>query len=99
MDSGNPTLTTLRTDFSRLGIRNLEGKISSLYTGWAVNGPDRTKYTALIEMRNALAHGNQRQVEEYRRQGRQDTVTWAKQQLPAANRLARALDRVAPTSR
>lgn len=94
MDAGNPTLTTLRTDFSRLGIRNLEAKISSISPGWVANGSDRTKFSAILEMRNALAHGNQRQVEELRRQGRQDTVTWAKGQLPAANRLARALDRV-----
>lgn len=96
MDAGNPTLTVLRTDFSRLGIRNLDGKVESRYpVEWASrNGHDRQRFKALLDMRNALAHGNRRQVDEFRRQGRQDTVSWAKGQLPAANRLARALDRI-----
>jgi len=43
---------------------------------------------------NALAHGNQRQVDEYRRQGRSDTVTWGRGQLPVLNRAARGLDSI-----
>lgn len=94
IDSGNATLQTLRTDFGRLGIRNLEGKLAANYTQWDVDsgGTDPGRYNALVALRNALAHGNQRQVGEQRRQGHLDTVTWARHQLPVLNRAARALD-------
>lgn len=98
MDSGNATLTAIRTDFARLGIGNVEGKIGSHYAHWQKDGVDRAKFNHLIEMRNALAHGNQRQVDEYRRQGRPDTVTWGRAQLPTLNRAARGLERVVWTN-
>ena len=96
IDAGNATITSLRTDFGRLGIRNLEGKLALRSTYWdkATGGTDPTRYATLINLRNALAHGNQRQVDEYRRQGSPDTVTWGRKQLPVLNRAARALDRI-----
>lgn len=96
MDAGNATMKALRTDFSRLGIRRLDLKLAAKYSTWDVSsgGKDTSRFNHLIEMRNALAHGNQRQVDEYRRQGRSDTVTWGRAQLPALNRAARGLDTI-----
>ena len=96
IDSGNATIAALRTDFGRLGLRNLEGKLAARYPQWDTNagGTDVARFNALVGLRNALAHGNQRQVDEHRRQGHADTVSWARQQLPVLNRAARGLDRI-----
>jgi hypothetical protein len=96
IDAGNATMTALRTDFRRLGIRNLEGKLAARYQNWDKDhgGTDPARYNALVGLRNALAHGNQRQVDEHRRQGHPDTVTWGRQQVPVLNRAARGLDRI-----
>jgi len=96
IDSGNATITSLRTDFGRLGIRDLEGKLAQRDHRWDVQGggADPSRYNALVTVRNALAHGNQRQVDEQRRQGHPDTVTWGRNQLPVLNRAAAALDRI-----
>jgi hypothetical protein len=96
MDAGNATLVALRSDFGRHGVRNLEGKLAARYSQWdrEEGGTDRVRYGALIDVRNALAHGNQQQVDELRRQGSADTVTWGRQQLPVLNRAARGLERV-----
>lgn len=59
-------------------------------------GPeDRSRVRSLIDLRNAIAHGNPRQIDRLRDAGVRDTRTWASGQRPALNRLARALDRVA----
>lgn len=96
LDSGNATMTALRTDFERLGIRNLKGKLAGRYTNWDADGggSDPKRFRALVQLRNALAHGNQRQVAELRRQGYPDTITWGRKQLPVLNRAGRALDRI-----
>jgi len=102
IDSGNATMTALRMDFGRLGVRNLEGKLGTINAAWArPGGKDPGKFDALVSLRNALAHGNQRQVDEYqrqvdeyRRQGHLDTVSWARNQLPVLNRLSRAFDTI-----
>lgn len=96
IDSGNATLKSLTADFQRVGVRRLERNLAAHYRQWdsASGGSDRVRFNHLIEMRNALAHGNQRQVDEYRRQGRADTVSWGRTHLPTLNRAARGLDRV-----
>lgn len=96
IDTGNATLVALRSDFGRLGLRNLEGKLAARYPQWDGDkgGTDLVRYSALVNVRNALAHGNQQQTDELRRQGRLDTVTWGRKQLPVLNRAARGLDRV-----
>ena len=96
IDSGNATMAALRTDFGRLGIRNLEGKLAALDSHWDADngGTDPARLNALISLRNALAHGNQRQVDEQRRQGHPDNLSWARSQLPVLNRAAKAIDHV-----
>lgn len=48
---------------------------------------------ACFGLRNALAHGNERQLERLRQRGVMDTVSWARNRLPGLNRTAKALDR------
>ena len=84
-------------DFRRLGIGGLKGKIQARDSRWiSANGRgDQAYYQDLIELRNALAHGNQGQLERLRRRDVADTVTWARNRLPGLRRITRALDRVA----
>jgi len=55
---------------------------------------DQAYYQDLIELRNAPAHGNQRQLNELCAKGVFDRVTWARARLAGLDRTARALDRV-----
>lgn len=95
MDSNNATLKALRTDFDRLGLGRLEAKLAETNPRWdRESGPDLKQFEALLRVRNALAHGNDRQVKELRRQGHLDTLTWGRNRVPMLTRGARALDRV-----
>ncbi len=86
IDRGNATWRSIGDDFERLGIA----------TGPAHgDAADRRRYAELIALRNALAHANDRQLARLRAAGARDTVTWARSRLPALNRQARALDRLA----
>lgn len=80
----------------RLGINGLKGKIGARNGQWApaAGHGDQAYYQDLIELRNALAHGNQGQLDRLRARGVADTVTWAGGRLPGLNRTARALDRL-----
>lgn len=99
MDRGNADLRTLQSDFRRLGIQGLSGKLDAINPYWASsdNPPrrgDRAFYGDLIQLRNALAHGNQADLDRLRREGVLDTVTWGRARLAGLNRTAKALDRV-----
>lgn len=75
IDRGNADLRRIEQDFQRLGIGGLNGKIGALNSRWAhPNGrDDRAYYQNLIELRNALAHGNQVQLDRFRARGIADT--------------------------
>ena len=96
IDSGNPTQRALRTDFGRIGIRNPGARLARQYPQWdrSAGGQDPSNYRALLEVRNAIAHGNRVQLEEHRRQRHPDTMTWGRSQLPMLNRAARGFDRI-----
>jgi len=96
IDRGNADLRSLQNDYRRLGIRGLLGKIAVQTGSWAPQGRrgDRAHFQDLIEMRNALAHGNQGQVDALRRRGVMDTVSWARARLPGLDRIARTLDHI-----
>lgn len=47
-----------------------------------------------MDLRNALAHGNQDQLAELRARGISDTVSWARARLGVLGRVAGALDHV-----
>ncbi len=95
IDRGNADVRSIEQDFRRLGIGGLNARLQARNSGWAppnVRG-DRAIHQDLIELRNALAHGNQGQLDRLRTRGVADTVTWARRTLPGLNRTARALDR------
>jgi hypothetical protein len=95
IDRGNATLRGMAQDFGRLGIVGLVGRIKAIDSQWSSpGGSDGAEYENLIDLRNALGHGNQGQVDRLRANGVMDTVSWTRQRLPALNRTARALDRV-----
>lgn len=91
IDRGNADLRALKNDFRRLGLAQLGTTLSMACPDW----PDTIgKFDSLIDLRNAIAHGNQQQIQSLRGKGSLDTRTWVKGRLPACNRLAKALDRV-----
>ncbi len=97
IDRGNAGLRSIEEDFRRMGVRRISRAIASHNTRWNTAGTrrgDQAYYQELIELRNALAHGNQRQVDALRARGVFDRVTWARDRLPGLDRTARALDRV-----
>lgn len=97
IDRGNADLRSIEQDFRRLGVRGIRAQLASHNKRWnktATYRGDQAYYQDLIELRNALAHGNQRQVEGLSTQGVFDRVTWARERLPGLNRTARALDRI-----
>lgn len=95
IDRGNADVRSIEQDFRRLGIGGLNSRLQARNTRWSLANArgDRALYQDLIELRNALAHGNQGQLDRLRTRGIADTVTWARRTLPALNRTARALDR------
>ncbi len=97
IDSGNAGLKSIEQDFRRLGVRRIPQQLATQNSHWnTVRGRrgDQAYYQDLIELRNALAHGNQRQVGNLRTRGVFDRVTWARGRLPGLDRTARALDRI-----
>lgn len=91
MDSGNADLGSLRKDFGRLGMVRYGERLERLDAKWSV---DKGVYQKLIELRNALAHGNQSQLDVIRsREGGSDSLSATKKRLPNLNRMARAMDR------
>lgn len=96
IDRGNADLRSIRQDFRRVGVRNINQGVAAHDTHWDTHPGrrgDQAYYQDLIELRNALAHGNQRQLNELRVRGVFDRVTWARARLPGLDRTARALDR------
>jgi len=97
IDRGNADLRSLEMDFRRIGVTGLSGRIAVHSARWSSTSTwrgDQAYYQDLIELRNALAHGNQQQLDRLRSRGVLDTVSWARDRLPGLGRTARALDRV-----
>lgn len=92
LDSGNADLDAMREDFKRIGITELGRKLS--HRDQRYWNQDQAKLRALMQLRNALAHSHQAQLDRIRAEGVRDTRSWATERLPALDRLTRALDRV-----
>lgn len=94
---GNPALRNLVSDFQALGISNLDERLRQASPRWR-SAPgrrgDRAAYGDLLELRNAVAHGNAPQLARLRERRVHDTVTWTRQQLPGLDRMARSLDHI-----
>lgn len=91
LDRGNATFGNLARDFERLGIRGLGTELGKTNAYWQ---KDKTFYGNLIRLRNCLAHGSQAELDELRREGIVDTVSWARDRLPGLDRIAKTLDRI-----
>lgn len=96
IDRGNADMRSLEQDFRRLGIGGLKGRIGRRNARWEWQGGrgDKAYYQDLIELRNALAHGNQTQLDRLRARNVADTVSWTRDRLPGLDRTAKALDRI-----
>jgi hypothetical protein len=97
IDRGNADLRSMQMDFRRIGITGISARIAVHNPRWSSMSAwrgDQAYYQDLIELRNALAHGNQQQLDQLRSRGVLDTVSWARGRLPGLGRTARALDRV-----
>ncbi len=88
IDRGNATLATIKSDFSRLGLPSLDLSVHN--PAWS--GGDSSRFQKIFELRNAIAHGNEKELDDLRARDAKDTVTWARDRLPVLNRVARALD-------
>lgn len=97
IDGGNAGLNSIEQDFRRIGVTRIRQQLATHDKRWntvANRRGDQAFYQDLIELRNALAHGNQRQVDRLRARGTFDRVTWGRGRLPGLDRTARALDRI-----
>lgn len=76
---------------------DLGARLGALEPRWRLHPPaisDRRLYDELLDLRNALAHGNESELTVLRRRGVADTVAAMQGPLAALDRLARALDEV-----
>ena len=94
IDRGNATEKSIKEDYGRLGITPID--VGAYNSRWKQpGGTDSGTFNALIELRNALGHGNETQLRALILSGRaRDSVTWARDRLPALNRYASALDHI-----
>lgn len=88
VDRGNATLSTIKNDFSRLGMSPFDLSAHNSY--WPRG--DSGAFDQLLRLRNAIAHGNERELVGLRLAGVRDTVSWGRNRLPVLNRIARAMD-------
>lgn len=98
LDGGNATVRGITDDFGRIGLRGLSGKLKNGNPKWDPDPGrgDMAEYNDLTALRNALAHGNERQVGRLRQKQPPvlDTLGWTRDRLPGLTRTARVLDRV-----
>lgn len=94
IDRGNATHDAIKKDLGRLGISAVN--IGRHNRRWVQpGGTDSKTFNALIQLRNALGHGNETQLRALIASGEaKDSVTWARNKLPVLNRYASALDRI-----
>lgn len=89
VDNRNPTHETIKTDFARIGLSPF--KIDTYNPQW--NPGDVRKLGSLIELRNALGHGDEKKLRKLLASGDVvDTLTWGKSCLPVLNRYAKSVD-------
>lgn len=96
IDRGNADIRSLEQDLRRLGLGGLKRRIGqrNARREWQGGRGDRAYFQDLVELRNALAHGNQTQLDRLRARNAADTVSWARARLPGLDRTAKGLDRI-----
>lgn len=90
LDRGNAGLEAIKKDFRRIGMSGLGTQLAALN---ARHVDDKLRYEQLMELRNALAHGNSEQLRTLIATKTTPTLTWGRRTLHSLNRMARALDR------
>jgi hypothetical protein len=97
IDRGNAVVATMESDFGRLGVHRLSILLGAQEPRWSPPPPasaDKRVYEGLISLRNALAHGNQSQLNALIARGASDTIDSSRAALSSLDRFAGALDRV-----
>lgn len=90
IDRGNATVDSIKKDFRRIGMTPFD--IQRYNSRWS---NDKNGLQQLIELRNAIAHGNESDLRRLRSLGAADTITWTRRRLPILHRFAGALDKLA----
>jgi hypothetical protein len=89
IDRGNATIRTVKSDFARIGLSPFE--LNAYNSRWVTG--DQGRFDKLIQLRNALGHGNETEQRRLLANGSvKDTISWARTQIPLLNRFAKALD-------
>jgi hypothetical protein len=91
IDRGNPHLEAIKKDTDRLGISQLGARLQAKNHQHA---SDVLALKDLVELRNALAHGDEGKLLILSRSGLRPTIGYSKTIHGALNRIARALDGV-----
>lgn len=94
LDRGNATQAVIKADFKRIGLTPID--IGAHDHRWSAKGsPDSSTFEVLVQLRNALGHGNEVDLNRLTTSGEaKDTISWARRRRPVLNRYARALDKV-----
>ena len=94
LDRGNATQSAIKSDFKRIGLAAID--IQAHNDGWSSGDPkDSATFDALVELRNAVGHGNEVALKTLIGSRRaRDTVSWARDRRPVLNRYSKALDRI-----
>lgn len=84
IDRGNADLRGIKLDLRRLGLGSFDSAMAGSNPRWSKTEEDRgdkARYGDLVELRNALAHGNQGQLDTLRRREVNDTMRYAEERL------------------
>lgn len=92
LDVANPSLDTLSKDFARLGLHDLNGRLTRAIPDWTIL---RRQISLLLDLRNAAAHGDLRRREAAIRDGAEVTVAWIGRARSALDVVAGAMDLLA----
>lgn len=101
LDTGNAGLDAVAQDFRRLGLKKFDETVKNHYRPWSGTtgkeryDADKKRYGDLTDLRNAVAHGNDRQLRDLHDRGvRPFKRCLIRNVLPALSRRARAMDEV-----
>lgn len=91
IDRGNPHLDAIVADADRLGISQLRSRMRAINSQHA---SDATVLASLVELRNAVAHGDRDKMQRLSQAGVRATLTYVRASQAVLDRHARALDHV-----